>query len=346
MMVRKLFFILLFTIVLLPALQPVHALEPMPSTAGFSGFVRPGYGYLDIKSNMVAKISRFDLSKRTINSRNSSPRSESTGIINLPFRLAYTFNNLKTQVFLGSDVIDLVRFDINQQIAIKQQINGFGMLQAGLLFSSIVTEVWKDPYLENKRRSKTDRDVMGIRLVWDRIMDSDFELTYTYRDIDIDHDRSGRSVVGLTSSQMKLLKRDSDEHSIQLLYSFKIRPQHRVEPSFTYRYDDRDGDARKNDQYVFKLTYAYLGDPFTLTFNGEIGWADYDKRNPIYREKQNDDIYGANLALFYRNPWGWRLAGSRPMNFFLLGAYYKRDADISFYDEKTSMISAGVIFRW
>lgn len=346
MMRHKLLFSLLFAIVLLSLVPIVHALEPMPNTAGFSGFVRPGYGYLDIESNMVSKISRFDLSKRTINSRNSSPKSESSGIIILPFRLAYTFNNLKTQVFLGSDLIDLVRFDINQQIAIKQQIDGFGMLQAGLLFSSIVTEVWKDPYLENKRRSKTDRDVMGIRLVWDRILDSNFELTYTYREIDIDHDRSGRSVIGLSPSQMKLLERDSDEHSIQLLYSFNIRPKHRVEPSFTYLYDDRDGDARKNDQYVFKLTYAYLGDPLSLTFNGEIGWADYDKRNPIYRKKQNDDIYGANLTLYYKNPWGWNLAGSKPMSFYLLGAYYERDADISFYEEKTSMISAGVMFRW
>ena len=64
---RKPFFTLLFAIALLPSVQTVDALEPMPNTSGFSGFVRPGYGYLDIKSNMVAKISRFDLSKRTIN---------------------------------------------------------------------------------------------------------------------------------------------------------------------------------------------------------------------------------------------------------------------------------------
>jgi hypothetical protein len=318
----------------------------MPNTAGFSGFVRPGFGYLDIESNMVAKIGNFDLSKRTINSRNSSPRSESGGIINLPFRLAYTFNNLKTQVFLGSDLMDLVRFDINQQIAIKQKIDGFGLLQAGLLFSSIVTEVWEDPYLENQRRSKTDRDVTGVQLVWDKIMGSDFELSYRYRDIDIDDEYSGQSILGLNRSQRKLLKRDSDEHSIRLLYSFNIRPKHRIEPSFTYLYDDRDGDARKNDQYVFKLTYAYLGDPFALTFNGEIGWADYDTRNPIYRKKQDDDIYGANLTLFYANPWGWTLAGSKPMRFYLLGAYYERDADISFYEEEVTLITAGVIFRW
>ena len=240
----------------------------------------------------------------------------------------------------------MVRLDINQQIAVRHQIDGFGILQAGLLFSLIETEVWKDPYLEDKRRSKTDRDAMGFRLVWDRIMGSDFELSYRYRNIDINHDYSGQSVRGLNHSQRKLLRRDSDEHSIRVLYSFHIRPKHRLAPSFTYRYDDRDGDARKNDEYVFELSYAYLGDPFSLTFNGEIGWAAYDKQNPIYKKKQNDDIYGGNLTLYYRNPWDWRLAGSKPMNFFLLGSYYERDADISFYEEKASMFLAGVMLRW
>jgi hypothetical protein len=321
-------------------------LEPMPNTSGFSGFVRPGFGYLDIETNMVAKIGNFDLSKRTINSRNRSPRSESTGILNLPFRLAYTFDNLKTQLFIGTELIDLVRLDVNQQIGIKQQIDGFGMIQGGLLFSGITTKVWKDPYLENRSRSKTDRDIAGIRLVWDKILDSDFELTYTYREIDIDSERSGQSVVGLSYRQTRLLRRDRDEHSIRILYSFNIRPKHRLEPSFTYRYDDCDGSARKNDQYVFKLTYNYMGDPFSLTFNGEIGWADYDKRNPIYRKKQDDDIYGIDLTLYYENPWDWSLAGSEPMRFYLLGAYAERDADIDFYEEEASLISAGVMFRW
>ena len=332
--------------VLLLIAPTAHALEPMPNSAGFSGFVRPGFGYLDIESNMVAKIGNFDLSKRTINSRNSSPSSESTGMLNLPFGLAYTFDNLKTQLFLGTELMDMVRLDVNQQIGVKQQIDGFGLLQAGLLFNSIVTEVWEDPYLENKRRSKTDRDVMGIQLVWDRIMGSDFELTYRYRDIDIDDEYSGQSILGLNRSQRKLLKRDSDEHSVRILYTFNIRPKHRIEPSFTYLYDDRDGDALKKDQYVFKLTYIYMDDPLSLTFNGEIGWADYDKRNPIYKKKQDDDIYSVDLTLYYKNPWGWTLAGSKPMSFYLLGAYYKRDPDISFYEEKATLISAGVMFRW
>ena len=343
---QKLLITVLSLIVLLPLVHTVHALEPMPNTSGFSGFVLPGFGYLDIETNMVAKIGNFDLSKRTIKSRNRSPRSESTGIVNLPFRLAYTFDNLKTQLFIGTELIDLVRFDVNQQIGIKQQIDGFGMIQAGLLFSGIAAEVWKDPYLENGRRSKTDRDITGIRLVWDRILDSDFELTYTYREIDIHSERSGRSVAGLTYRQSRLLRRDSDQHSIRILYNFTIRPKHRIEPSFTYLYDDRDGSARKNDQYVFKLTYNYTGDPLSLVFNGEIGWADYDKRNPIYRKKQDDDIYGVDLTLFYKNPWGCSLAGSEPMRFYLLGAYYKRDPDIDFYEEKATLISAGIMFRW
>lgn len=39
------------------------ALEPIPTKSGFSGFIRPGVGYLYFKSNMVASfLGIFDLS--------------------------------------------------------------------------------------------------------------------------------------------------------------------------------------------------------------------------------------------------------------------------------------------
>ena len=37
------------------------ALDPIPQESGFSGFVRPGVGYLKYKSNMVASIQGLSL---------------------------------------------------------------------------------------------------------------------------------------------------------------------------------------------------------------------------------------------------------------------------------------------
>ncbi|MGD8257992.1 MAG: hypothetical protein PVG70_06375 [Desulfobacterales bacterium] len=38
------------------------ALDPIPAESGFSGFIRPGVGYINYKSNMVASFLGYDLS--------------------------------------------------------------------------------------------------------------------------------------------------------------------------------------------------------------------------------------------------------------------------------------------
>ena len=173
------------------------ALDPIPQESGFSGFIRPGVGYLNYKSNMVASIQGFDLSKETNDSLSDSPDSETTALVTVPFTLAYTFADTRTQVFLGTDLTDLIRFDYTQQIGVKQGIGDFGILQAGFLFSALPAKVWKDPYLVGQDRIDTKRKSTGARLTWDRIFGSGFQMQYTYRKVDISSEKSGDSLVGV-----------------------------------------------------------------------------------------------------------------------------------------------------
>ncbi len=324
------------------------ALDPIPEESGFSGFVRPGVGYLKYKSNMVASIQGFDLSKEKNDDRNDSPDSETTALVTLPFNLAYTFASTRTQLFLGTDPTDLMRFDLSQQIGVKQGIGSLGVLQGGFLFSGMPAKVWEDPYLEGEDRDDTKRKSTGARLVWDRIFGSFFQVQYTYRNVDIDTEKSGESLNFLTSSERNLLGRDSDRQSVDLSYRFHFAKSHTLAPAFIYTYDDRDGKAMKNDAYDFQLTYVFLerGNPFSFTGNAYLGQADYDKRNPIYGKTQEDDRYGIQGSIYYQNPWGWSLFGSKPMNFFVGGAFAKTDANIDFYDQEAIMGSVGVFFKW
>jgi len=339
-----------FLVILMMAANPAGAVVFIPNQAGFSGFVRPGVGVMDIETNMVAEFAGFKLSSDPISSLTESNDSETTGIFLIPFNVAYTFNNLKTQVFLGTLLSDLARFDLVQQLGVKQKIGGLGLLQVGLQRSGIVTEVWEDPYVVNTERTATDRDITGARLVWDKILGSDLELTLTARSIEIDDEKSGESVGGLTAAQRSLLERDSDQKSIGALYLFKLGGGHALVPSVKFVADDRDGDARANDAYSFKLTYSYLGDPLAVFVNGMIGKAEYDEVNPIpafsMTQEQEDDIYGAGLTILHTNPWGWSLWDSKPMRFYVEGAFIERDANIDFYDEKVVSATAGVFFRW
>ena len=325
------------------------AVDPIPKEAGFGGFFRPGAGYMDIESNMVAEFMGTDLSKDSISSLTKSPDGESNGTFSFAFQVSYTFSDLATQIFLGPELSDVLRFDLAQQLGVKRQMGDLGILQAGILFSPFATEVWSDPYVTNRNRRATDRDSRGAKLGWGDIMGSGLDLEYKYRNLDIDEERSGE-FLGLSGADRKLLERDADIHQFEVIYQIKLDAKSRLVPSFTWQIDDRDGGARENDEYRFQLTYAYLGgDPFSVTVNGVVGWADYDKRNPIpdfNNKRQEDDLYGLNATIYYKNPWGWTLWGSKPINFFVEGAWFERDANIDFYDEQIVSGTAGAMFRW
>ena len=165
----------------------------------------------------------------------------------------------------------------------------------------------------------------------------------------IDKERSGE-FLGLSASDRKLLERDGDIHKFEVAYDMEIKKFHHLSPAFIYLVDDRDGDARNNDEYDFQLTYAYLGrDPFSFILNGVIGWADYDKRNPVpdfNNRRQDDDLYGLSATVYYKNPWDWRLWGSDPISFYVEGAWMERDSNIDFYDEQIVSASVGAMFKW
>ena len=137
--------------------DPATALEPIPKESGFSGFIRPGVGFVRFKSNMVASFLGFDLSDDRIDSLESSPDAQSNGIAFVPFSLQYTFASTRTQLFLGTDLTDLIRFDFAQRAGIKQELGKFGILEGGFLFSGIPAKVWKDPYLVGRDRDDTRR---------------------------------------------------------------------------------------------------------------------------------------------------------------------------------------------
>jgi len=345
MRLRGSFPALVLSLVLVIAGSPALALDPIPQQSGFSGYIQPGLGGLSIKSNMVAKVLSFDLSDKKINSLNDEPDSQSTMIFTLPFKLAYTFAGSRTQVFLGTEVGDLLSFDTAQQLAVKQEVGSLGVFQAGLLFSG-ATRVWKDPYVTNQNRDDTDRKNMGAQFTWDKMFGSNLELEYSARKIDIGSEKSGDSIPTLTNSDRDRLDRNGTAHKVSAAYPFKFAQKHQLTPEIALSYDDLDGEAMANTGIDLKLNYTYFGDPVTLVLNGSVGAADYDKSNPIYGKTREDERYGISATGYYKNPWGWKLFGSEPMQFFVTGAYSVTDSNIDFYNQEAVLGMAGVAFRW
>ncbi|MFO7707859.1 MAG: DUF2860 family protein [Desulfobacterales bacterium] len=168
MVSQKLLIVAAVVVFLLAGTNAVLALDPIPQKSGFSGYIQPGLGYLSIKSNMVAKVLSFDLSDKKINNLSNESDSESSAIFTIPYKLAYTFAGTRTELFLGTELGDLLAFDTAQQLGIKQGAGALGVFQAGFLFSDRV-KVWRDPYVTGSNRDTTGRKNMGGQVVWDKV---------------------------------------------------------------------------------------------------------------------------------------------------------------------------------
>ncbi|MGD9363760.1 MAG: DUF2860 family protein [Desulfobacterales bacterium] len=340
--------ITVFTLVL--ATGPASAFREIANESGFNGFVRLGGGVSWAKSNMIAGNDLGDVGQRKIDSLTSKPDSESDTIPQFDFNLRYTFASAKTEIFLGTRLEDILRYDATVQAGVRKQFLGSGIFGASFVFTALPTEVWKDPYVVNDGRKRTDRDSRGFRVFWEKMFGSQFEVDYTYRRIDIDDENSAQTqlIPGgiITASQAKLLDREGDSHQLRAMYTWQFADRHVFTPSVWALYEDLDGDAMKNYTIDFQPTYGYIGTKFDLVLNASIGYADYDEKNPIYGKTNNDVRYGIGALGFWKNPFGWQPFGKDKFRFYANGAYFNSDADIDFYKTAIAQASVGVWFGW
>ena len=327
---------------------PADAFKEISKESGFGGFVRLGGGTSSVKSNMVAGNDFWDVGKRKIDSLTADPDSESDVMPDFDFNLKYTFASVKTEIFLGTRIEDVLRYDSTVQAGVRKQFATPGILGASIVFTGAPTEVWKDPYVVNDGRKRTDRTSMGFRVSWEKIFGSQFELDYTYRQIEIDNENSGQNQLIplgiITPSQADLLDREGDSHQMRAIYTWKFADRHFISPGIWALYEDLDGDAMRNYTIDFQPTYLYIGTKFDLALNALIGYADYDDENPIYGETNSAVRYGFGALGFWKNPFGWQPLGKDKFRFYVSGGYFNSDTDIDFYKTRIAVATVGVWF--
>jgi hypothetical protein len=322
--------------------QPATALEPIPETPGWRGFAIVGVGSTDLSSNLVVGNRLIDIGERTITSIAQGPQSDQvlhpvvTGEIN------YTFDN-GWQAFLGTSLEDVVTLDAVTQVGARTNLGNAGTVQAGFLFSGIQTQAWEDPYAEGVRREDTNRDSTGVRLQWDRVMGSAFEMTFTYRDLSFDTERSGQGVVSVPcdSACQDLLRRDGDQYSfgVSHLYRLGSGRNHLVRPMLRYTIDDREGDAVAGDNYHVQLSYAYVTREYTIASNIILGSARRDEPNPLFGVETDSDRLVLDTTLLYRIPDSqWQAVASV--------SWGEDDSDVRFHDSRLFMVSLGGMRRF
>jgi hypothetical protein len=317
----------------------------IPTKGGFSGFVNLGAGAVNVETNMISTIANgnIDVGSETIKDLNSGPGSESVGIPTVNFELSYTFEKTRTQVHIGNLMEDFLAFNMNTTAGVRQDIGNWGLIGASLQTTSLVTDVWQDPYATGVKRKDTERTNKGGRLFWQQIGSSGLELSYTASEVDIDKERSGDSLDFLTPAERKLLDRNGDVYTYEAMYEFKADGnRHLITPGLIYVDQDRDGDAMSYDETGVNINYIYQhSEKWSYVFNAGYADLSYDESNPIYGEKDGGERFSGSATVFYSAPFGlkkWALNGTV--------GWYQENHDIEFYDSSVGLFSIGMFRKF
>jgi len=320
----------------------VMAADAMQKEAGWSGYVLLGAGYMEMENSEIAGTKIIDLENKQINNY-SSPPSQSSAIPVLNGKVRYTLDDKTTEFFLGNEMNDYLSLDAGIALGVRHEFNGIGIMGARLLVSTSPTEVYEDPLLTGANRKKTDRTAAGGGLKWEKIMESNFDLDITARNLNVDKDRNGQSVVGtvITQAEQKSLERDATIATAQVLYTFDINKENQLIPAAMYIDTNADGSARDNTAYEIQLQHVYMGGHWVVKTTVAGGASSYDKKNPVFNDKQDTTYWEAGTNVTYMQPYGWKDWG---ISGGLLAS--AGNSDINFYDTQIFVAYAGMMYMF
>ncbi|MEE4659937.1 MAG: DUF2860 family protein, partial [Halieaceae bacterium] len=253
-----------------------------------------------------------------------------------------TFAESRTQIYVGNLLEDFLTLDLSARAGVRQDIGNLGIIGAAYVRTSAATEVWSDPYAVGVKRDETELVAEGVRLNWDRVLNTGLEVAFTSKSLELDRERSGLSQ-NLSPADVGLLDRNGDLHRLELGYEFlRDNKQHILTPGIFYRDADLDGDAMANDGIGVNLNYIYLHNArWRWVFNLTYQDMEYDTVNPLFGEQDDAQRFGASAGVFYSAPFGWK---NWSLN--LITGFFREDHDIDFYDTSVSVATVGFFRRF
>jgi hypothetical protein len=328
------------------------ALPEVSEDKGWTGYVAFGGGYADITSNEIAGNRLLDLDKDPWNGNNQKASSRSEGFASIGGEVTWTLGR-RNAVFLGSSMVDRLTQNGVLQLGWRKTTDSAGTFQVGFLTNPTPTpaRIYNDPYNDDgSNRGVTDQTTKGARFQWDKIFNTNFELTLTTLTNDIDSENSGAGYSGVCAANcQRSLDREGDLMKAEIGYLFKLfGGDHLLRPSVEFNDFDADGDAKDYDGVMGKLTYSWVPDGnWGFVSNVTYGERDYDTVNPIFAiggngPEQDTDIIVIDASLLYDLPFGnenrWQLVTNV--------TYGEGDSDIDFHDSEITKVSANVLYKF
>ncbi len=232
---------------------------------GLSGFVQVSGSYFNFRTNTISGFLKKGISETTTYSLYENPNSQQLFSILGATELRYTFPKRKYQIYFGGSLLDVVRMDMVQQLAIRRLLVNNGFISLGVLGATIPVAVWEDPYVVGIERIETNRKSIGMRFEWSNILNSNFTFQYDIRGVEIE-ERSG-DFLGLLSEEKNMLDRNGSSHRFKISYYKKYGEQHIIIPAFFIGYNNAKGEAKRGYGISLDVSHIYTNNRLTLATN-------------------------------------------------------------------------------
>jgi len=309
---------------------------PQAPKAGWEFTLSLNAGYSSSKSQF-----NTDSDNQITGNLNNSGQSTSSALVYPLGRIQYTLDSLKTQFFLGNSRDQVATAQFQYELGVTHQFNDDSKLTFAVFPKlALFSETWTDPFLVGNKRTKTDENIGGGRVAIDNILGSPLTLKYAIAVSSIDDEKSGQSQL-TDIDEIASLKRDSLYQRVEVETLFPVAKGIILKPNLQYTQRDADGDANSYDQYMAKLTLLMMRDRHTLVTTFSAGIREYQDYNPIFDEKADSSELGVFSIYSYKKPFNWER-----WSWTLMAGYKQEDSKISFYDNKSFIISTGLVFKY
>jgi len=244
------------------------------------------------------------------------------------------YNMGDKEIFLGTSEEDIVKGIFAVEVGYKQELTRNSSFSFAYLPTVVEGETWRDPYLVNSKRKKTEISGDAFRVQFEFLS---LTADVVYYDYDLDEEESGTTF----NVNRSLLKRSGDGVIAHVGVGLPITSSTFVEPALYYRKNSADGKAMAYNQAGVGITlYQMFGDN-TLAIDTRYAKAEHDAVNPVFNKKQKDSDTSITVSFEKSQFMGWKA-----VNLNAVLSYKKSDSNIAFYDESEISAFTGMNYRF
>jgi hypothetical protein len=239
--------------------------------------------------------------------------------------LGYTFASTGTDISLGS--IEDGTFNLT----LTQFIGNVGIFSIAGSYADY--EVWKDPYLVNVKRKKTDVKVPGVELSWAGIFGSGFIASFSYQSVDVKDDT--------LAERFRSLKRDGEILTANVGMLIPISENNTIQPFSIYSVSNMEGESNSSVAYGGGVGHTFQWLNISMETTANITWTEFDKKHPVYHKIRDETAVSLSEMISYDG-----LFGFENISAYLLITYQLTNSNIDFFDSSSLTAGIGVVYSF